>query len=404
MIAIPKVVLLMDDSRVAGRMVLHGIAEYARIHGPWIFHTEPPYYMNPSRKRNMLDWVKKWQAHGIVMLDCDMFRGMDKLGIPIIISHVVRKHPPKHPCILSDGQTIGRMAAEYFIDRRYRHFAFCGFKDMPWSQNRMQGFCQTIHQTGYSAHCLEGPIFRQPLLWGNESNALLDWLKTLPQPIAIMACNDDRGRQILNACRMGGIRVPEDVAVLGVDNDPLVCGLSFPLLSSIALNFRKGGYQAAELLHNLMAGKKVTRQQITVEPLYIETRHSTDNTALHDPLVANAICYIRNHLREPLQIEDVAQAVSTSRRTLYQKFQEVLGRSVHEEIRRVRIQEITKMLLETNFSIAQIAIALNFSSDKHFARYFAKEMGLSPRAFRQKNGTTTNLHTDPSVTTWRAPH
>jgi LacI family transcriptional regulator len=219
-----------------------------------------------------------------------------------------------------------------------------------------------------------------------EKSRLAGWIRSLPKPLALMACNDDHGKHVLDACKLAAVGVPEEVAVLGVDNDELVCELSDPPMTSIALNAEQAGYQAAELLDQWMKGQTVKTQQITVTPTHIVTRQSTDVLAVDDPDVANALRFIRQHsFRTPVQVTDVAEAVATSRRVLERKFQNVLHRSILQEIRRVRVNHIIAMLMETDLPISYIARKTGFSGIEHIARYFRRETGTSLRDYRKKH-------------------
>jgi LacI family transcriptional regulator len=200
-----------------------------------------------------------------------------------------------------------------------------------------------------------------------------------------MACNDDRGRQVVEACKIAGVHVPEDVAIVGADNDELICELSSPRLSSVALNLERSGFEAAELLDRLMRRReKMTNQQIIVQPTRIVARQSTDILAIEDSEVAEAVRYIRQHAKERIQVDDVARAVGVSRRGLERKFRRVVRVSILREIRRVRLEQIIRMLVETNHSIGHIALALNFPSIEHISRFFRQQMKFSPLAYRKK--------------------
>jgi LacI family transcriptional regulator len=201
-----------------------------------------------------------------------------------------------------------------------------------------------------------------------------------------MACNDDRGRQITEACKVAGLDVPEQVAIIGVDNDELVCELSDPPLSSVALNVERGGYEAAELLDEMMSGRKRKKKNIIVEPTRIVTRQSTDVLAVEDRDVAKAIRFIREHSTEPIQVADVVNAATMCRRALQKRFREMLNRSIHAEIRRVRTTQAAQMLMETNLSTADIARSLGYAGLEKFSRYFKREKAMSPLAYRKKYG------------------
>lgn len=384
MIEIPKVMVIMESSRISGQLMMAGLAQYARLHGPWIFITETPYYIRAKRRETLYKWILRTRPHGIIMRDTDLVPGLENLHIPIIVSRVLYERPHGFAAVTSNDEAIGQMAASYFLERGYRHFAYCGFKDMPWSRRRCRGFQNFLTAENRPIHLFEKRRSRSGGVMDAEQQSLIKWLQGLPKPVAVMTCNDDRGRQLLDACRIAGIHAPEEVAVLGVDNETTVCSLSYPSLSSIVLNFRKSGYDAAALLGELMAGRDAPDREIVIEPTHVITRQSTDITAIDDSDVAAALNFIRRNASRPIQVEDVADAVCLSRRTLYDKFLRHVGRTVFDEIAAVRTEAVSKMLLETDFPISRIAVSLGFSSDKHIARYFSKITGLTPRMYREK--------------------
>ena len=383
---IPKVMLLLENSRAFGRGLMSGIADYSRLHGPWSFYEEPPFYMKSPRHRNTLSQLKNWDVDGVIMCDSDKTKEIIAMGLPVIVTDLLTEFSGT-PIVKTDDVTMGKMAAEYLIDRGFRQFAFCGFDTMFWSQDRHQGFGERVTQAGFKIHYYKQPKSRAKRLPAEEQIIIADWLKSLPKPVGLMACNDDRGREVIEACRIAGLHVPEEIAVLGVDNDELVCKLSNPPLSSIALNFEKAGYDAAELLDKLMSGKeKMTGVKIVVRPTRSVTRQSTDILAIEDREVAGAMRFIRQHCKEPIQVSDVVSAVAVSRRNLYQRFRRILGRSIHQEIRRARVEQVAQMLVETHLSVSQIGLALGYPRTAHIARQFRKEKGMSLLEYRKAYG------------------
>ncbi len=387
MAAIPKVMLLLEKSRAYSRGLLRGLAKYSRLHGPWAFYEEPPFYMNSGGKKPALYRMKDWGVDGINMRDTGRTQEIIAMGLPTIVTDL-REEFSGSPIIKTDDVTIGKMAAEYLLNRGFRQFAFCGFDNMFWSRDRCQGFADSITEAGFAIAFYKQPKSRIKRLPANELILMADWLKSLPKPVGLMTCNDDRGRGVIEACKIAGLHVPEQVAIIGVDNDELICDLSSPQLSSVALNLERSGYEAAELLDKLMAGKeKKTNQKILVQPTRTVTRQSTDILAIEDSEVAESVRFIRQRAREMIQVGDVAKVVSVSRRGLERRFRRVLNCSILDEIRRVRLEQVVRMLAETNQSVGQIALALNFPSIEHISRFFRKEMGMSPLAYRKKYGS-----------------
>ncbi len=348
----------------------------------------PPFYRGTGGKLRMLAEAREHQVDGIIVSvdDAKVAKALVHTGLPAIVSPV--KGPvPGFPCIFDDGDTPGKMAASYLLSLGLRNFAFCGFEDLSWSQSRGEDFDRTIADGGFQTHRYKVPRSKVQRLWENEQTVLADWLKSLPKPLGLMTCNDDRGHYVIEACQIAELRVPDDVAVIGVDNDELICDLTAPPLSSIALSHETAGYRAAQLLDSMMAGRKVDRRTtVPLEALRVVVRQSTDVLAIEDPELASAVRFIRLHSNEAIQVSDVVDSVAVSRRVLERRFRRVFKGSVYDEIRRVRVERVARMLLETDLSVSQIALDLAYPSDKHVARCFRKEKGVTPQQYRRKFG------------------
>jgi len=206
----------------------------------------------------------------------------------------------------------------------------------------------------------------------------------MPKPAGVFTCNDDRSQEVVEACNVAGVRVPEEVAILGVDDDSLVCALSRPSLSSISLNFDAAGWRAAELLDRMMAGQRVTAEKILVEPIRVVTRVSTDALAVESPEVAAAIHFIRQNAHRLITVADVAEACAMSRRSLERRFSASLGKTIQGYIKHSRVTLIQQMLHETSMSIPEIARRLGYSNADHIARLFRRFTGQTLRDFRQR--------------------
>ncbi len=384
-VGIPNVILLIDRETDYGRGLLQGITQYATVHGPWMPYTGPVFYR--ESRQSIVQWMQDLGADGIIARAADpkLVNAISLLGIPAIISGTWERVSNMH-VIISDHASIGHMAAEYFLDRGFRRFAFCGFQDTYWSQERYEAFSSSVAQAGFAVDSYRHPESAHRHIGQDECPDLSAWLASLPKPIGLMTCNDDRSQHIAMACKMSGIQIPDEVAVLGVDNDELVCNLSYPRLSSIALDTKKAGYEAAVLLDRLMTGQSSNHgsQQLVIHPLYVVTRQSTDILAVEDPEVAAAIRFIREHHAATLQINDIAEAAGLSCRTLQYRFRRLLGCSVRDQIKRTRIDQATHLLMDTNLSIAEIARTLGYPYVRSMTRWFKQEVGMSPLAYRSK--------------------
>jgi LacI family transcriptional regulator len=276
------------------------------------------------------------------------------------------------------------MVAEHLLERGFTNFGFCGFDEAYWSQTRSQRFCETIAQAGHKTYLFKSGNQRRKPSWNQELRAIASWLRSVPKPFAVMACNDTRARHVIEACKEASLKVPEEVAIIGANNDETVCELSDPPLSSVVLNTEKAGYETAELLDRLMAGEKMAEQEIVVEPTHIVLRQSTDILAIKDSEVTRAIGFIRQNIKKPLQVSDVVAATALSRRALQKRFQAVLRRSILQEIRRVRVQEIIRLLVETHIPVSEIAVEMGYPGPEHISRYFHKATGMSLLAYRKR--------------------
>lgn len=375
---IRNVVLLMETSREFGRSFMYGIARYSRNHSRWSFYKEPG-----GLDRSLPDFQKA-EVDGIIMRNPDEYSDLVSLNRPTILVIHQEAQDSNFPRVITDGENVGRMAAEHFLDKGFQNFGFCGFDEMFWSRERGRFFALRLEEAGLSPYVYQQPRRKSRGLWESEKDHLVDWVRSLPKPVGILACNDDRGQHVTEACKIAELRVPDDVAILGVDNDVLVCDLSDPPLSSIALNTEKAGYEAAELLDSLMNGQAMDGQRVLVEPTHIVERQSTDILAVDDEYVASAVRFISERVDKPIQVNDVAQASAMSRRMLERRFREFLNRSVNEEIKRVKIKRCIQLLFETDLSISEIASTMGFSGVEHISRYFRSSLGMSLSSYRRK--------------------
>lgn len=379
----PRVILLIESSRSSGRSLLRGIASYARHHGPWAFYWEPGGLEPKASAR-----LQSLDADGIVLRDLDRVEEITARGLPAVVVGHSHREIAGVPNVITDSDAIGALAAEHLLRGGLRHFAYCGFEGLPWSVQRGEAFRRHVEQAGHAVHRYEGPgNLRGAANWTAERQSMARWLRTLPKPLGLMACNDDRGEQVIEACKTAGVVVPDDVAVLGADNDDLVCELSDPPMSSVAIGFERAGYECAAALDRLMRGQPVNEPRILVQATHVVTRRSTDIVAAEDPGLAVALRFIRDHANENISVPHVARAAGLSRRVLEKRFRGLLRRSALDEIRRIRADKIGRLLLETNEPVANIALSLGFGSPDHVARYFRKATGQTPLEYRRRHGT-----------------
>lgn len=372
-----KVILLLETSREFGRQLITGIARYSRLNGPWSFYKEP------IGLKGSIPNLTNWEPDGIIMRDSLSSKELLKLKIPTIIVVHNSTYPKELPAIKTDSPAVAKLASQHFIEKGFKNLAFCGFNDYKWSQERGFYFNQFNDEAGIKTYnYIRAKNIKQDD-WENEQPLMIDWIKSLPKPIGIFACNDDRGQHILEVCKLIKVKIPEEVAVVGVDNDPMVCELSDPPLSSISLNIESAGYATAKLLDELINKKRLTGKNIIVTPSHIVQRQSSDIFAVDDGDVAIAIQYIKNNAKNKILVKDVIKVTGVKRRTLEKRFRKTIHRSIYDEIKQVRVELITKLLLETNLSISQITASFNFTDGDHISRFFKKEKGVGLREFRK---------------------
>jgi len=382
---IPKVILLIESSRESGRALLRGIASYAYHHGPWSFYWEPAGLEKGQRNPVVLE------ADGVIARDVDMVpreKGLVRRMPGVVIGHRHTEVPGKAN-VVTDSAAVAGMAAGHLLGCGFRHFGFCGYRNTSWSAARRDVFASKIRQAGFEVRVHEVHEVRPDGVAQHEKKAresIVRWLRSVPRPIGLMACNDDLGKEIVEACREAGLRVPDDVAIIGADNDEVVCGLSNPPLSSVAINFERAGYEAAGVLDHLMRGTRRAPERIMVRASHVVPRQSTDILAVEDTGLAKALRFIRDHARSGATVEATARAAGLSRRVLEKRFRKFLKHSALEEIRRVRTDQIARMLVETELPVSQIAETLGFEDVQHVARYFRAGKGLSPLAYRKTHG------------------
>jgi LacI family transcriptional regulator len=276
------------------------------------------------------------------------------------------------------------MAAEHLLDRGFRHLAYVGVAGRVWSRRRQEAFCERVREAGHEPLVYSPPRPRGGRSWGGGQPALARWLRGLPRPAGIMACNDDRGREVLEASRDAGLHVPEELAVVGVDDDELLCELADPPLSSVALNAEPGGYRVAALLDAMMRGRVRGPRRLLVEPLHVVTRRSTDIEAQGDPEVAAALHFIHDRAAGPIGVADVVDHLMISRRALEIRFRKAVGRTLHAEIQRVRLERVRRLLHETDLPIPRVAEASGFTSASYLSQVFREALGTTPARYRRR--------------------
>lgn len=380
-----KILVIMTNSREAPRNFMIGITKYASLYTDWIVVWEPALYRHPISMR--LPALLKDEFSAIVMESVFYEKVADLIPqeFPLILcSH--HRIIQGYPNVINDWEKAGRMAADYLLKRGFKSYAYCGFRGICWSAGRLAGYKHQISQAGYQVILAEFEYMQRRDQQQEEQNALIKWVCDLPKPVAVMACNDDLAIEIIDACKIANISIPDEIAVIGVDDDKFFCSISHPTLSSIGHNDELAGFQTAELIDKFITGReKVADQRIVVNPTHITTRQSTDIIAVEDVYVSDALRFIQINSNRPIQVDEVADAAKISRRGLEKRFNEHLKTTIYNEIERSRCERVARLLLETNLSISQIAANLSFSEEQNLARSFKKVKKVSPSQFRKKN-------------------
>lgn len=373
------VALIVETSNEYARGLLRGIQSYLKEHRPWSIYLS-------EQGRDHLDWtwLSDWKGKGIIarIETPEMALFLKNLGLPTVNLSSTQAIPGI-PCVETDDEAIAKMAAHHLLERGYKHFAYCGNSNYTWSQLRSKHFVEIMHQNGFSCSILDTANMASASSI-DLRDTLIDWVQSLPVPVGIMACYDALGQQILEACRLAGLTAAEEVGVIGVDNDQLLCELSTPSLTSVGPNSMKTGYVAASLLDQMMAGKEVQDGMHLIKPIDVKRRASTDRIAVNDPLVSNALQFIRHHEFEHINVHDLLQVFPVSRRVLENRFRKELGRTPHEEIVQVKINLIKRLLVETELSMHEIATRIGFTHPEYMNVLFKREIGESPGKYRSR--------------------
>jgi LacI family transcriptional regulator len=278
---------------------------------------------------------------------------------------------------------IAKKAFDHFRRLGFKRFAYCGIDWLYWSKERGRALEYILQINGYDLTVYPIPKNKTLRKWENEKSLLSQWLRSLPKPIAMLAANDFRAKEVLQLCQETGIQVPEQIAILGVDDDDCICPFTNPPLSSIGRFFAKAGYEAALCLKSLMMGETPAYHEVVIEPKDVVQRQSTNILSVDHPDVAEALLFIRANKSKPLSAIQVAEHVALHKRVLYDLFKKYIGHTVYDEIKQTQTDEIARLLLETNLTVTEIAHKMGFQEVTNFARYFVQAKGMSPKAYRE---------------------
>lgn len=378
-----RIALLIDTATSWGSGLIEGIADYAHTHEEWHFS------LGPRGKYDSMLLPERWIGDGVIarVTSRTLVEQIERSKIPTVDVSWFRHGGDSIARCTCDEVSVAELAANYFIDRGFRQFAYCGSSLRPDYVDQLGlSFVATLRTKAYSCHCHSPHCDPEGFLPPAEDlDALIDWLRQLPKPIGLLAFDSLQARQITEACQLGMIQVPHEVAVLGGEHDLLSCTISKPQLSSIDHCPHQVGWAAAELLSRLMAGEQVPLKPILLRASRIITRQSTDTIALDDELLAASVQYIKRNYHRHIQVNDILAEVPISRRGLEKGFRKCLGRTPAEEIRRVRVEQAVQLLCDSSWPMPRIASACGFDRPELLTRAFRRELKTTPSAFRKQH-------------------
>lgn len=378
------VALLIETSRSYGRDVLKGIRRWLSEQGPWSVYLE-----TRSLESQAPPWLRGWKGDGILVRTgtAALARQVRATSVPVVELRS-RRYNPRVPWVGIDNRALGELVAEHLLDRGFRHFGLLALDSEEFFRERCANFVATLRRRKLSCDVLQAPSGAEhPARWEAQQRGLVRWLRRLPKPAGIMACTDQLGFWLLDACARTGISVPEEIAVVGVENDEALCAMSRPPLSSVALNTERVGYEAARMLDRLMRGRRPSSPVLHVEPLGVVVRQSSDVIAVEDARLAAALRHLREQAGRGIGVEDVLRAVPVSRSTLERGFRKLLGRSPHEELVRLRLDLARRLLLETDLKLSAVAQRAGFRHVQQFCSSFKKAFGKTAGRYRRSTST-----------------
>jgi LacI family transcriptional regulator len=372
------VALLVETSNAYARGLLVGVKKYLVHHPGWSI-----YLGEHGRHETDLSWLDSWRGQGVIarIENEQTAKHVKRLGLPTVDLSAARLLPDL-PCVETDDDVIAQWAVDHFTVRGLKRFAYCGDSRYGWSIKRGLRFSEHVREHGVEPY--EFHIEPSGTL-ADDRFAMAKWLADLPKPIGILACYDIAGQELLEACKIANVAVPDDVAVIGVDNDELICNLTSPSLSSVQSDTTGTGFLAASLLDEMMSGRVLEPQLHLIKPLRVVTRQSSDILSVSDPIVSRALQFIRDRVDWGTPVTSVQRHVGLSRRSLDYRFVQTLGRTVHEEITRVRMERLADLLIKTDWTLPQLADRLSFSHPEYMGVAFKKFTGKSPGEYRKAN-------------------
>lgn len=380
-----RLLFITDFTEQFAYRFLRGILDYSRRTEPWVVCKMPPAFKRQLGLEGVVSWAKTWKADVVIAQfdpedDVTIFK---KNGIIALAQDYVSKFS-QIPNITGEYDKTGRMAAEHFLKKKFENFGFFGYNGVCWSDERYEGFRKAIIEAGYgeNLHLYD----RQNIdnMWYYDQSCLHEWLISLPKPIAIMACDDNQGNMLIQACHVCGFKIPFDVAIIGVDNDEILCSMSEPAMSTINVDIERGGYDTAAMVDRMVNDPSYEGEDVTLQTLKVVERVSSSLFASNDPSVLKALRYILANIDHRISVTDILEQVPMSRRLLEQRFKQMTGVTIYNYISVHRIERFAQLLLSSNDSVSDIAARMDEFDTKSISRRFKAIKGCTPIEYRKK--------------------
>ena len=351
---------------------------YSKENGPWLFYRlSSDARFSDNREEWVLQWAKQWKADAIIgRWDDNKMHLLNDLDIPIVLQNNSDRSNV-FSNLTGDYDSTGRMAADYFRKKLYTEYAFFGIKDIVWSEERCKGYKEEVLKNNGNFYS-----YVEDLSGDNREN-ILEWLKCLPKPIALFCCDDAHAQFITETCKIAGINVPDDIAILGVDDDELLCSISDPPISSIEMNVEQGGYTTCKKLHDLILSNSKNPFNVWINPLGIKERASTSILNVVDPHVIRVIRYIDDNFSKDISMDEILAVIPLSRRSIEMRFKKATKYTIYQYLLHVRIEHYAYLIKTTSRPYDELAYQVGFHDLSNVSRIFRKYKGCTPSEFRK---------------------
>ena len=380
-----RVLIISDFTESFSHKLLAGLVDYSRAKEQWIVRRMPPEYKAQIGIPGVIRVAKEWDVDAVI----GQFEPTDDIGLfaengIVAIAQDYKKKFTSIPNVTGDYIGTGRMAARFFIDRGFKNYGFFGFNDVCWSDERCDGFRREVEAAGYGGSFYAYRMQEIDMVWYYQRNRLREWLLSIPKPIAIMACDDNQGANLIEACHSVGIKIPSEVSVIGVDNDETLCSLGSTTLSSVQVDIERGGWEAAALVERLVADPAAPVEDVVLKPVKIVQRMSTAAFATDDQQILKAILFIHKNALKKISVSDVMAEAALSRRLLERRFKEVTGKTLYEYITTQKLKYFAEQLEDTDEQVINIALSMGEIDTKSISRRFKQIYGCTPVEWREK--------------------